>query len=56
MADTTVTPGHFKVAGREFQNISWWKVPKLRNTYLLLFFVILTSVSFGKLYGPVELR
>lgn len=47
MADTTVTPGHFRVAGREFPNISWWSKPHLRSTYMLLFFVILTSATNG---------
>jgi hypothetical protein len=45
MADTTVTKGHFKVCGREFQNVKWWQLKNLRSTYCLLFFVILTSVS-----------
>jgi hypothetical protein len=47
MADNTVTPGHFKIAGKEFPEISWWKVSRLRNTYLLLFFVVLTSATNG---------
>lgn len=47
MADTTVTPGHFRVAGREFPNISWYKQKHLRSTYFLLFFVILTSATNG---------
>lgn len=47
MADFTKTPGYFKVAGKEFPEIIWWKVPRLRNTYLLLFFVVLTSATNG---------
>lgn len=45
MADTSVTPGYFKVAGKEFANVTWWNLPNLRATYCLLFFVILTSVG-----------
>lgn len=47
MADTSFSPGHFRVAGREFQNVSWWSLPNLRATYFLLFFVILTSATNG---------
>ncbi|KAF2192874.1 MFS transporter [Zopfia rhizophila CBS 207.26] len=47
MADTTVTPGHFKVAGREFAAVKWWNLKNLRGTYLLLFFVVLTSATNG---------
>ncbi|PSN75129.1 MFS transporter [Corynespora cassiicola Philippines] len=47
MADTSFNPGHFRVAGREFQNVSWWSLPNLRATYFLLFFVILTSATNG---------
>ncbi|CAI6331948.1 unnamed protein product [Periconia digitata] len=44
---TSVTPGHFKVAGKEFKNINWLKSPNLRTTYFLMFFVILTSATNG---------
>lgn len=58
MADTTVTKGYFRVCGKEFPNISWWNQPHLRNTYLLLFFVVLTSVcdsySAFKLLGQLS--
>lgn len=47
MASTEVTKGHFRVAGREFPEVSWWKIPHMRNTYLLLFFVVLTSATNG---------
>ncbi|KAF2250441.1 hexose transporter protein [Trematosphaeria pertusa] len=47
MADTSVTKGHFKVCGREFPNVTWYKLPHLRRTYFLLFFVILTSATNG---------
>lgn len=45
--DTHVSPGHFKVAGKEFPKINWLKTPNLRRTYFLLFFVILTSATNG---------
>ncbi|KAF2795075.1 hexose transporter protein [Melanomma pulvis-pyrius CBS 109.77] len=47
MPDTSVTKGHFRVAGKEFPNIRWWSLPRLRSTYFLLFFVILTSATNG---------
>ncbi|KAF2472532.1 hexose transporter protein [Lindgomyces ingoldianus] len=47
MADTSVTAGHFKVCGKEFPHVSWWNLKNLRNTYLLLFFVVLTSATNG---------
>ncbi|KAJ4298828.1 hypothetical protein N0V90_004070 [Kalmusia sp. IMI 367209] len=40
-------PGHFRVAGKEFPNISWWKKANLRSTYLLLTLAILTSATNG---------
>ncbi|KAH7127136.1 MFS transporter [Dendryphion nanum] len=46
MSDTR-TPGHFVVAGKEFPNVNWWKLKHLRNSYFLLFFVILTSATNG---------
>jgi hypothetical protein len=46
MADTSVTKGYFKVCGKEFPNVAWYKQPHLRATYFLLFFVILTSVGY----------
>ncbi|KAF2009722.1 general substrate transporter [Aaosphaeria arxii CBS 175.79] len=47
LGDTSVTPGHFKVAGKEFPHIKWTSLKNLRNTYLLLFFVVLTSATNG---------
>ncbi|ORY17454.1 general substrate transporter [Clohesyomyces aquaticus] len=47
MADTTVTAGHFRVAGKEFPHVAWWNLPHLRTTYFLLFFVVLTSATNG---------
>ncbi|KAF1999196.1 MFS transporter [Amniculicola lignicola CBS 123094] len=47
MADTTVTPGHFRVANKEFATIKWWQLSKMRSTYFLLFFVVLTSATNG---------
>lgn len=44
---TSVTPGHFKVAGKEFPKINWLKNPNLRTTYFMLFFVMLTSATNG---------
>ena len=45
--DTTKTPGHFRVAGKEFPNIKWWTQKNLRNTYFLLTLAILTSATNG---------
>lgn len=39
------TKGHFRLAGREFPAVAWWKEPNMRKTYICLMFVILTSVS-----------
>ncbi|KAF2638664.1 MFS transporter [Massarina eburnea CBS 473.64] len=47
MASTSVSSGHFRVAGKEFPKINWLKSPNLRSTYFLLFFVILTSATNG---------
>ncbi|KAF2260666.1 MFS transporter [Lojkania enalia] len=47
MADTSVTPGHFKVCGREFPTVKWWRLKNLRSAYFLLFFVVLTSATNG---------
>ena len=44
---TEVSKGHFKVCGKEFPRVSWLKLSNLRNTYFILFFVILTSVSYS---------
>ncbi|KAF9729451.1 Lactose permease 16 [Paraphaeosphaeria minitans] len=45
--ETTKTPGHFRVAGKEFPNIRWWQKKNLRNTYMLLSLAILTSATNG---------
>ncbi|KAF2870055.1 putative transporter [Massariosphaeria phaeospora] len=45
--DTSFKKGYFRVAGKSFENVSWLKLPKLRSTYFLLFFVILTSATNG---------
>lgn len=45
--DTTKTPGHFRIAGKEFPEITWWKQKNLRNCYLLLLLAILTSATNG---------
>lgn len=39
------TKGHFRLGGREFPEVKWWKEPNMRKTYICLMFVILTSVS-----------
>lgn len=44
---TDATPGYFRVAGKEFPNINWFKRSNLRSAYFLLFFVILTSATNG---------
>lgn len=40
-------PGHFRVAGREFPEVTWYQIPKMRAVYFLLFFVVLTSATNG---------
>ncbi|KAF2279110.1 hexose transporter protein [Westerdykella ornata] len=47
MADNAVTKGHFKVCGKEFPEVTWFTRSNLRATYLLLFFVVLTSATNG---------
>lgn len=45
--DTSRNPGHFKIAGREFPNITWYKRRNLRTLYFCMCFVILTSATNG---------
>jgi hypothetical protein len=45
--ETTITKGHFRVAGKEFPNIKWWTRKNLRTTYFLLTLAILTSATNG---------
>ena len=45
--ESRITPGHFRVAGKEFPNISWWTKKNLRTTYFLLTLAILTSATNG---------
>jgi hypothetical protein len=45
--DTSGTPGFFRVAGKQFPNITWYKRKNLRSLYFLMFFVILTSATNG---------
>jgi hypothetical protein len=47
LVDTSATPGHFRVAGKEFPNVTWYKQKNLRSAYFLLFFVILTAATNG---------
>jgi sugar porter (SP) family MFS transporter len=48
MASTAApTKGTFAVCGREFPSITWYKRKNLRNAYLLMCFVILTSATNG---------
>ena len=47
ITETTKVPGHFRVAGKEFPEVTWYKIPKMRQTYCLLFFVVLTSATNG---------
>lgn len=46
MVSTERRKGYFKVCGRDFPEVKWLKLKNLRNTYFVLFFVILTSVRF----------
>ncbi|KAK0650115.1 Lactose permease [Lasiodiplodia hormozganensis] len=41
------TKGHFRLGGREFPEVKWWKEPNMRKTYICLMFVILTSATNG---------
>lgn len=41
------TKGTFRLAGREFPAVTWYKDPALRRTYICLMFVILTSATNG---------
>jgi len=45
--DTSATPGFFRVAGKQFPTITWYKRKNLRTLYFLMFFVILTSATNG---------
>lgn len=37
--------GHFRLAGREYPKVTWWREPEMRKVYFILMFVVLTSVS-----------
>ena len=37
--------GTFRLAGREFPKVTWYKDPAMRKNYICLMFVVLTSVS-----------
>lgn len=39
--------GTFRYVEREFAEVTWWKDPGLRKTYIILMFVVLTSASNG---------
>jgi len=41
------TKGTFRLAGREFPAVTWYKDPALRKTYICLMFVVLTSATNG---------
>jgi len=41
------TQGTFRLAGREFPAVTWYKDPALRKTYICLMFVVLTSATNG---------
>ena len=41
------TKGTFRLAGREFPEVTWYKDPALRRTYLCLMFVVITSATNG---------
>lgn len=41
------TKGHFRLAGREFPQVTWFTDPALRKTYICLMFVVLTSATNG---------
>src|SRR2546423_4645691 len=37
--------GMFRLAGREFPKVTWYKDPNMRKTYICLMFAVLTSVT-----------
>ena len=41
------TKGTFRLAGREFPEVTWWKDPALRKNYFCLMFVVITSATNG---------
>lgn len=41
------TKGTFRLAEREFPEVTWYKDPGLRRTYICLMFVVLTSATNG---------
>jgi hypothetical protein len=41
------TKGTFRLAGREFPEVTWYKDPALRRTYICLMFVVITSATNG---------
>lgn len=41
------TKGTFRLAGREFPEVTWYKDPALRKTYICLMFVVITSATNG---------
>ncbi|KAI5358653.1 putative major facilitator, sugar transporter, major facilitator superfamily [Septoria linicola] len=41
------TKGTFRLAGREFPEVTWYKDPGLRKAYICLMFVVLTSATNG---------
>ena len=41
------TKGTFRLAGREFPEVTWYKDPALRRTYLCLMLVVITSATNG---------
>ncbi len=41
------TKGTFRLAGREFPAVTWYKDPALRRTYICLMFVVITSATNG---------
>ncbi|KFY23258.1 hypothetical protein V493_05976 [Pseudogymnoascus sp. VKM F-4281 (FW-2241)] len=43
----TPSKATFKVAGRDFPRITWWKEPGMRSMYICLGFVVLTSATNG---------
>ncbi|PNS18955.1 High-affinity glucose transporter [Sphaceloma murrayae] len=41
------TKGTFRLAGREFPRVTWYKDPGMRRNYIVLMFVVLTSATNG---------
>ncbi|KAK8197835.1 general substrate transporter [Phyllosticta capitalensis] len=39
--------GHFRLAGREYPKVTWWREPEMRKVYFILMFVVLTSATNG---------